>query len=137
MREMHDRGSSLSLSFVLITMFRNPHCLTSNICSWIGFGCRRRHVQPQHPPPRFRVSWFSSELGSDSNIRYVHRATLEWVQTYTVKHNLCPFANKSDYQVSVWPGLPGNVDESSYIRDFVAEQVQELNSLPKDRKLNK
>ena len=40
----------------------------------------------------------------DVGINYVYCAMKKWVKSHVIDHELCPFAKKSDYQITIYPG---------------------------------
>ena len=51
----------------------------------------------------------------------------KWVKSYVNDHKLCPFAKKSDYQITIWPEKIVNRSADDVgIQDFMRNEMDKL-----------
>jgi hypothetical protein len=45
----------------------------------------------------------------------------KWVQEYVIDHELCPFAERSNYHIAIWPveNLHEQTKSGMYPKDFI------------------
>ncbi|KAL7552564.1 hypothetical protein ACHAWF_015800 [Thalassiosira exigua] len=69
----------------------------------------------------------SDIIDHDANMNYVRSTMKKWVKNYVVDHKLCPFAEKSDHRIAIWPCKTVNDSADGFgIQPFIEGEINKL-----------
>ena len=86
--------------------------------------------------PLFRPRYMSSEPPrndkADIDMNYVYTTMKQWIESYIIDYELCPFAKKSDHRIAIW--LHDSVDDISVVEAFMQNEMDKLLKVSDSRK---